>query len=173
MDANQEYLRLSGHGELREILGRQVFEWTAEHEKQKNAEAVARCAWDRKIKNLIVDYVDRSGRITPVEVNATARGEGESLRIMSLCRDITERKQGEATLLETNRHLAAATARMNDYLAKPIDPHALAKVLEPCLPRDSKPPIWNEFEGFDMRSCWERFGFCTALDVAQCLSKAD
>ena len=33
LDANAEYVRLSGHRELREILGRPVTEWTAEYER--------------------------------------------------------------------------------------------------------------------------------------------
>jgi PAS domain S-box-containing protein len=98
LDANQEYVRLTGHSELREILGRRVTEWTAEHAKQRNAEAVAQCVRDGLIRNLIIEYVDESGRITPVEINATVNGEGESLRIVSLCRDITERKQVEGKL---------------------------------------------------------------------------
>ena len=48
LDANQEYVRMTGHGELREIIGRSVIEWTAEKAKQWNAEAVAQCALNEK-----------------------------------------------------------------------------------------------------------------------------
>ena len=37
-DANSEYVRLTGHHDLSEIAGRSVLEWTAESEKEKNAE---------------------------------------------------------------------------------------------------------------------------------------
>ncbi len=71
IDANREYVRLSGYSELREILGRSIVEWTAEYEKQKNAEAVAKCIKKGFIRDLVIDYVDNTGRITPVEISAT------------------------------------------------------------------------------------------------------
>ena len=105
-DANGEYVRLSGHQELREILGRSVLEWTAEYEKRKNAEAVARCVKDGTVRNLVIDYVDATGRVTPVEISATYGGQGEAARIISICRDITARRQAEQTLLEREERLS-------------------------------------------------------------------
>jgi PAS domain S-box-containing protein len=103
LDANREYVRLSGHGELREILGRSVVEWTAEHSKQKNAEAVALCVKDGMIRNLVIEYVNKSGKTIPVEINATVNAEGGKMRIISLCRDITERKKAERALAESEK----------------------------------------------------------------------
>ena len=100
IDANREYVRLTGHSELGEILGRSVIEWTAAHEKQKNAEALARCVKDGFIRDLVIDYVDGENRITPVEINAKVTRGGESLRIISLCRDISDRKRAEEMRLQ-------------------------------------------------------------------------
>ncbi len=100
IDANREYVRLTGHRELGEILGRSVIEWTAAHEKQKNAEALARCVKDGFIRDLVIDYVDGENRITPVEINAKVTRGGESLRIISLCRDISDRKRAEEMRLQ-------------------------------------------------------------------------
>lgn len=101
LDANQEYVRLTGHRELRQILGRPVTDWTAAHEKERNARAVEQCARVGFIRNFVIDYVDGNGRMTPVEINATTVGSGDSLRIVSLCRDVTERKQFEDALRES------------------------------------------------------------------------
>jgi PAS domain S-box-containing protein len=101
LDANQEYVRLSGHGALREILGRSVIEWTAGAAMQRNAEAVAQCAKDGFIRNFVTEYVDAKGQATFVEINATVEEKGESLRIVSLCRDITERRRIEEALRES------------------------------------------------------------------------
>ena len=103
LDANREYVRLSGHGELREIIGRSVVEWTAENSRQKNAEAVAFCVKEGMIRNLVIEYTDKNGGTIPVEINATVSGEGDKMRIISLCRDITERKKVEAALLESEK----------------------------------------------------------------------
>ncbi len=70
-DANSEYVRLTGHHDLSEIAGRSVIEWTAESEKEKNAEALKACFDKGYIRNLEIDYVDEKGNITPIEINAT------------------------------------------------------------------------------------------------------
>ncbi|MEI6423836.1 MAG: PAS domain S-box protein, partial [Lentisphaerota bacterium] len=67
LDANAEYVRLSGHHGLSEILGRCVLEWTAAHSCEKNNLAVARCIRDGIIQGLELDYKGADGRITPVE----------------------------------------------------------------------------------------------------------
>jgi diguanylate cyclase (GGDEF)-like protein/PAS domain S-box-containing protein len=98
LDANSEYVRLTGYNDLREILGRSVLEWTAQYEIERHDKAIAQCAIDGFIRNLVIDYVDRNGRTTPIEINATVIGEGAQAQILSLCRDITERKVSQANL---------------------------------------------------------------------------
>ncbi len=101
VDANKEYVRLSGHRELSDILGRSVIEWTAPYEMRKNAEAVAQCVRDRGIRNLEIDYQWPDGQIVPIEINATVQGEGDSLQIISLCRDISDRRKMVMSLRES------------------------------------------------------------------------
>ena len=57
LDANPEYVRLTGHTRLAEIAGRNVLEWTAEYEKEKNAQAVQQCVRNGFIRNFEIDYV--------------------------------------------------------------------------------------------------------------------
>ncbi|MEI6310599.1 MAG: ATP-binding protein, partial [bacterium] len=110
MDANAEYVRLSGHRELGEILGRCVIEWTAAHSREKNAVEVARCLRDGAIQNLEIDYAGVDGRITPIEINATVEGTGDDLRIISLCRDISERKELEERIRQVRGDLLFAVS---------------------------------------------------------------
>ncbi len=92
LDANAEYVRLSGHRDPADIRGRSVVEWTAGHEKEKNAEAVRQCMQAGLIRNLEIDYTDARGKVTPVEINATVVEQDGVPRILALCRDITRRK---------------------------------------------------------------------------------
>jgi PAS domain S-box-containing protein len=101
LDANAEYVRLSGHRDLGDIRGRNVIEWTAEYEKEKNAEAVRLCAKIGYIRNLEIDYLDSHGKVNPVEINATVVKKDGLPQIFTLCRDITERRQVEAALRES------------------------------------------------------------------------
>ena len=101
VDANPEYVRLSGHRDLAEVLGRSVMEWTAPQARERSAAAVAACLREGRIRDLVIDYFGPDGRLTPVEINATIEGDGDALRIVSLCRDVTERRRAEERLRES------------------------------------------------------------------------
>jgi diguanylate cyclase (GGDEF)-like protein/PAS domain S-box-containing protein len=103
IDANKEYIRLTGYAALEEILGRGVVEWTAPYDLERNAAEVKRCVEQGYVRNLEIDYVNRSGQITPIELNATVMGSGDSARILSLCRDITDRRRTEQKLKESEK----------------------------------------------------------------------
>ena len=94
-DANPEYVRLTGHHDLSEIVGRNVMEWTADSEKEKNAAAVKTCFEQGYIRNLEINYIDAKGNVTPIEINATCMEIDGKMQIITICRDITERKRVE------------------------------------------------------------------------------
>ena len=102
LDANAEYVRLTGHRDLDEIRGRSVVEWTARADKERNAEAVRTCLKNGYIRNLEIGHVDSHGKVMPVEVNATVEKTRGTLRIVVLCRDITERKELEQAVVEAS-----------------------------------------------------------------------
>jgi PAS domain S-box-containing protein len=105
LDTNRRYVEMTGHLDNREILGRNVTEWTAEYDKEKNRQAVTQCIRDGVLRNFEVNYVDKSGSVTPVEINATVISSGGSPRIITLCRDITRRKHAETIIMENQRTL--------------------------------------------------------------------
>ena len=113
LDANLDYARLARFAEPRQVIGRRVAEWTADHDRARNAEAIAGCLTSGRVRHLEVDYVDAEGRVTPVEVNATVLQTAEGLRILSLCRDITDRRRVEESIrLQADEHatMLATTA---------------------------------------------------------------
>jgi PAS domain S-box-containing protein len=95
LDANPEYLRLTGHNELKEILGRSVIAWTAEQDRGKNAAAIKQCLKTGLVKHLELDYAGGDGRSIAVEVNATAIMTSEGIKLIALVRDISDRKRVE------------------------------------------------------------------------------
>ena len=103
LDANQEYVRLTGHARLEEIMGRSVLEWTAPSETEKNRKAIEWCLKEGHIRGLEIDYVDANGKMTPIEINAAVMGAGDSRRILTLCRDITDRKKAAGILQNMQR----------------------------------------------------------------------
>ena len=95
IDANKEYVRLTGHSELADIMGRSVVEWTADYDKERNAQEVMKCMEQGFVNNLEIDYVDEDGKITPIDINARVMKTDDGLQILALCRDITERVRVE------------------------------------------------------------------------------
>jgi PAS domain S-box-containing protein len=105
VDANAEYVRISGHRDLQEILGRCVTEWTATQDVERNACEVAQCLQNGSVRHLEINYVRDDGTVTPVEINASVVDTQGRKRIVSLCRDITERKRAEELLRRQNELL--------------------------------------------------------------------
>jgi PAS domain S-box/PAS domain S-box/PAS domain S-box len=114
IDANAEYVRMTGHENLSDILGRSVLEWTAVHEKTKNETAIRKCMQEGHIRNFEIDYVDAKGNITPVEINATVVDSDTIPRIISICRDITSRKLSEETLRQSEEKYRTILENIND-----------------------------------------------------------
>ena len=103
LDANQEYVRLTGHQDLAGILGHLVFEWTAPHDLVRNREALEECVNRGCIRHLQIDYVDAQGELVAVEINGTqVDSEGRS-EIIAICHDISGRKQLEEQLRQAQK----------------------------------------------------------------------
>jgi PAS domain S-box-containing protein len=117
VDANAKYVRLSGHATLKEIVGRSVVEWTAEHDRARNRAEVTKCLKRGFVRGLEIDYLDRQGRITPVEIHATVIRKSDSFRMICLCRDITTRRRTGHALKLSEEKLSKAFQASPDWIA--------------------------------------------------------
>jgi PAS domain S-box-containing protein len=117
IDANAEYVRLTGHGALTEILGHAVAEWTAPHDLARTTQAFKECLKQGLVRNFETEHVNGAGQCIPVEVNATTVPGEEGARMVALCRDITRRKQAEqaravlASIVESSEDAIVAHTR--------------------------------------------------------------
>jgi len=105
VDANAEYVRISGHHDLSEIVGHSVMEWTAPYDRRRNAREVELCVHSGRVRQLDVDYIGLDGSITPIEINANVIATKDGKRIVSLCRDISERRKAQEALERERRTL--------------------------------------------------------------------
>ncbi len=100
-DANAEYLRLTGRRTMAEIMGRPVTDWTAPHDRARNGREVVKCMRRGSVRMLEIDYQRPDGSVVPVEINATVVALESEPLIVTLCRDITQRKRTEAVTRES------------------------------------------------------------------------
>jgi PAS domain S-box-containing protein len=109
VDANPEYVKMTGHRALHEMAGRPLVEWTVPEDRDRHRRELLRCLETGTVRNLEVTCSGPYGRITPVEINATVRRSPASgLTILGICRDVTERRRAEEAL-RNSEHLYRAT----------------------------------------------------------------
>ncbi|TKJ42430.1 hypothetical protein CEE37_01745 [candidate division LCP-89 bacterium B3_LCP] len=101
IDANEPYMRLIGVDHLEKIIGHSVLEWTAPEERENNATAVALCTEQGYIQDFETIYLNRDGIRKNILINAIVTTTPEGKHLHSLCRDITERKQADEELRES------------------------------------------------------------------------
>jgi PAS domain S-box-containing protein len=95
VQANAEFVRLTGRRTFAEIEGRSVMEWTAPEAQEQNAREVARCVETGFTRNFETDYRWPNGQIAPIEINARVIETTKGRQIIALCRDITDRRAAE------------------------------------------------------------------------------
>jgi len=103
IEANNEYLRLTGRSDLGEIVGRSVVEWTAPHDRARNARAVRNCLKTGLVRGLELDYLRPDGRTQPIEISAAIMPTPTGKRILSLCRDLTDRRRTDRLMTQMNQ----------------------------------------------------------------------
>ena len=117
LDANAEYAKLCGCYTVEQILGRNIEEWTAPQDREKNKEALKRCYADGLIRNLEIDYVNCDGRIVPVEINATVSSTDEGPIVICLVKNITERRRDKIELQNAYDNMESMVARRTAELS--------------------------------------------------------
>ncbi len=94
IDANDYYVKLTGHRKLKEILGKSILKWTVREDREKNKEALKKCLKDGFIENLRVNYISKK-KVIPVEINARVISENGKKIIVGVCHDISNLVKAE------------------------------------------------------------------------------
>jgi PAS domain S-box-containing protein len=116
LDANANYVQLTGRTDRAEIVGLSVIEWTAPHDRERNAAEVRRGFAGEPVRFLEIDYVRPDGTTVPVEINAQALDTAAGRRILSLSRDLSERRRAADALRASLAQLSASEARYRSLI---------------------------------------------------------
>ena len=124
VDANTRYVKLTGHENLKEILGRNVLEWTALYDVKRHIEKLKQCVAEGFLKNLELDYVHKNSPIKTIEINAAVIDTNEGQAIIGLCRDVTERKKEELKQKKITSLLQVLSGTQSQFIAD-TDPQSI------------------------------------------------
>ena len=142
LDANKEYVRLTGYKTLQDIIGRNVLEWTAPYDLKQNRKELKEFFKKGYLKNLEVDYMNPDGKIVPVEINASKIGKGNSARIYGLARDITARRKMQKMLRKTYDY-RKLISELNQFLLRcHSEEEIYGKICDMLLKLDTCSSVW-------------------------------
>jgi PAS domain S-box-containing protein len=108
VDANAEYVRLTGRASFDQIAGKSIREWTAKHDLERNSAAFEGFLKQSHVRSLEVDHIDEQGNVIPVEINATLVQSGAVRQVLAVLRDISGRKAAEAEKFKLEEELRQA-----------------------------------------------------------------
>ncbi|MBL4606609.1 MAG: PAS domain S-box protein, partial [Pseudomonadales bacterium] len=95
VDANDEFLRITGFNNLEAILGSPAISCLPDYEKQRFLRKSKQLMQHGKLIGFEVDFQSSRGKITPTEFSASVLNENDEIRIIGIGRDISQRRQNE------------------------------------------------------------------------------
>lgn len=113
IDANAEYVRLTGRLSLADVLGRPVTQWTAPWDLERNAAEIQHSLESGGTRALEIDYRHPDDTVVPVEINAAMIAPD---RIMAICRDISGRRQAQLALKASEAEARARSEELESVL---------------------------------------------------------
>jgi len=122
IEANEPFQRLVGAETMETVVGHSVFEWVVAEEKDRSTEALALCVKQGYIKDFETVYEQENGTRVNISIDGTLRNTPKGRYLIGLCRDITERRQLEVRLAESQRLAAIGetTAMVGHDLRNPL-----------------------------------------------------
>ena len=103
VQANDPYARMAGASRTEELIGRSVLDWTAPECSAENDAAVQLCLKQGHISDFETTYLRADGSRARILINATTEDSPEGRKIVTLCRNITERKKAEEAADRANQ----------------------------------------------------------------------
>jgi PAS domain S-box-containing protein len=105
LEANVEYVRLTGRKNMEDVIGNNVLDWTTIYDQERNTLAIRTCLDKGFLKNFDVDYLTPDGRVIPIEVNAKIINVKGEIRILALCWEIMEYNHTRRPFCQTSEFL--------------------------------------------------------------------
>ena len=110
-----------------ELIGRSVLDWTAPECLIENDAAVQLCLTQGHISDFETTYLRADGSRARILINATTEDGPEGRKIVTLCRDITERKKAQESLDRANQEWERTFNAISDLVMVLDDQHKILR----------------------------------------------
>jgi PAS domain S-box-containing protein len=117
LDGNKEFLRLSGYVDIDDVIGKNLSEWICPEFLEVFQDGLEVCLDKGFLRDMEVSFLKEGYPPVPVEINAAAAPRNNSIQIMALCKDISERKMIQEELFAAKRSAEDAARAKSDFLA--------------------------------------------------------
>lgn len=107
LDANAEYLRLTGRGRLDELRGRRIVEWAHECDRPRVHASLALCLEQGSCRGLAYDLLRPDGSRLPVECSALVVDGPAGRRLLAICKDMSRQRAADREVSDLDARLAA------------------------------------------------------------------
>ena len=159
IDANEVYLRLTGRSSIADLLGHPVTDWTAPYDLERNAREVEKCLQTGYVRGLEIDYLRPDGTVQPIEVNATIFHGLSGYVILTLCRDISDRRRAQVALQQARNKLNLLNAvTFQDIQTAAFSLSAYQELVKNML-TDQKAKSYVEKQGLFLKKMMDTLDF--------------
>ncbi len=117
LEVNQRAMELTGYSR-QELLSMRIADLDPDYHEREAGGAFWNCLAKEEPLTFEARHKRKDGTAFPVEVTVSHVELGGALRVMALVRDITERKQYEASLIRAKQYAEEASSAKSDFLAR-------------------------------------------------------
>jgi PAS domain S-box-containing protein len=95
LDANDEFIRITGYKTLEDIIGTDARTWISDSGRTNLYQAIDDLIKTGRVVGMEVDFKATDGAVTPIEFNATIIKEEGEYYVLGIGRDISDRRKAE------------------------------------------------------------------------------